>query len=216
LRLGAHVTTAGSSLSVQFERSEVALAHVNRAAARFEAETTQSRRRRFALASRVLATSRPPSYHDSWNVSRVEDALVRLIAIAEEFTHGLLIEVTNLHLPSDPRVAALWDKHVDRETDTWEQRMATWRLMHGLAIQTSPRYDALLAFIEARNAVVHGLGSLTRKQLRTRNRSVDRLRAARIAVSGDRLILGEEDVAACADSVRTLVRWLDDAAAALA
>lgn len=207
------MTTAGSNLAVRFERSELALAHVNRTAARFAAETSQSRRRRFAPGSRVLATAPPSPYQESWDVSRVEDALVRLIAIAEEFTHGLLLELTNLKLPDDPRVAVLWDAHVDRETDTWEQRIATWRLVHSIAIPSSPRYDLLFAFIQARNAIVHGLGSLTRKQLRDRTKSVARLRAAHISVSGNRLVLTESHVDRCAEAVRTLIRWLDDTAA---
>jgi hypothetical protein len=203
--------TAGSSLPIRFERSEVALAHVNRTAARFATEV--SHRRPIALGSRVLATASPSSYEESWNVSRVEDALVRLISIAEEFTHGLLLELTSLKLPADARVAALWDSHVDRETDTWEQRVATWRLVHSVSIPNSPRYDVLFAFIQARNAIVHGLGSLTRKQLRDRMKSVARLGAARIPVTGNRLVLGESHVEQCADAVRTLIRWLDDAAA---
>lgn len=207
------MTTAGSSLDVRFERSELALAHVNRTVARFAAEASQGRRRRVAPASRVLATAPPSSYQESWNVSRVEDALVRLIAIAEEFAHGLLLELTDLKLPDDPRVAVLWDAHVDRETDTWEQRIATWKLVHSIAIPGSPRYDLLLAFIQARNAIVHGLGSLTRKQLRDRKKSVARLRAAQISVLGDRLVLSESHVDRCADAVRTFVRWLDEAAA---
>ncbi len=206
------MTTAGPSLSIRFERSELALAHVNRTAARFTAELSQSRRRRIALVSRVLATASPSSYEESWNVSRVEDALVRLISIAEEFTHGLLLELTSRKLPADARVAVLWDSHVDRETDTWEQRMATWRLVHSVSIPSSPRYDVLFGFIQARNAIVHGLGSLTRKQLRDRTKSVARLRAARISVNGDQLVLTGRHVEQCADVVRTLIRWLDDEA----
>jgi hypothetical protein len=135
-----------------------------------------------------------------------------LVAIAEEFTYGLLLELTSRKLPADTRVSALWDSHVDRETDTWEQRIATWRLIHSISIPSSPRYDVLFAFIQARNAIVHGLGSLTRKQLRDRTKSVARLRAARISVSGTQLVLNDSHVEQCADAVRRLIRWLDDAA----
>jgi hypothetical protein len=206
------MTLAGPRPSLWFERSEISLAHVNRTSARFAAETAARRRRRIGLPSRLLATSLPSAYEESWNVSRVEDALVRLIAIAEEFSYGLLLEVTDLKLPTDDRVTTLWETHVDRETETWEQRIATWRRMHALSIPASPRYDVLFGFIQARNAIVHGLGSLTRKQLRDRAKSVARLKAARITVAGDRLELNDRHVDGCADTVRAFIRWLDDAA----
>jgi hypothetical protein len=147
--------------------------------------------------------------------SRVEDALARFMSIADEFTFGLLIEVTETRLPHDPRVAVLWERYVDRETDSWEQRFASWEQLHQVSVTEFPRYSALLGFIEARNAVVHGLGFLTRKQLKKTQRSLGRLKSAQIDVVANQLSLTVDDATKCASVVADFIAWLDSSAARL-
>jgi hypothetical protein len=146
---------------------------------------------------------------------RVEDALSRFMSIADEFTYGLLVNVTEANLPVDPRVSLLWEHYVDAETDTWPDRVSSWENLHRVLIKTFPRYNQLLGYIEARNAIVHGLGSLTRKQMKKPQKALGRLTAAQISLIGTRLSLSDNNATGCAEVVRELIDWLDTQAAAV-
>jgi hypothetical protein len=135
------------------------------------------------------------------------------MSIADEFTYGLLVDVTEAKLPSDRRVALLWENYVEGQTDTWPLRFAAWKNLHGIPFDDFPRYHPFRGFIEARNAVIHGLGGLTRKQLKKPNTAEGRLRAAHISLRGTRLVLDVDDATACAQVVRDLIDWLDHRAA---
>jgi hypothetical protein len=138
------------------------------------------------------------------------------MSIADEFTLRLLVDVTEEKLPSDARVALLWERYEERHTDTWEQRFASWDGLHDVRVKDFPGYSPLWGYIEARNAIVHGLGSLTRKQLKSETRVVGRLKTARINTVGDRLVLTADHATDCASVVRDLIQWLDDQAATAA
>ena len=214
------MTAAGLSPPLAFQRSEHALGLVNQTVARFSRETSERSKTGSLFGSRLLSprAARSP-WLPAWSVARIEDALTRLLAIAEEFTLGLLIECTERILPTDRLVAALWESHVDRETDTWDRRLGAWDRLHGVSIASDfPLNSQLLGFVQARNAIVHGLGVMTRKQtatLKIRNKTIARLDGAKVSVAADdRLILTADHVLACASVIRSLIEWLDDAAAA--
>jgi hypothetical protein len=212
---------AGHSGALAFERSELARDHVNQTMARFSQEASAlARRPRTAFRSRLLSPrSTHERWREEWDVRRVEDAIARLLSITEEFTFGLLIEVTERQLPANRVVDVLWEAHIDRATETWNQRMGAWNELHEVSFSSGfSGYDRLLGFIEARNAIVHGLGRLTRKQTHTvkaRRATVGRLKAARIDVVGARLTLNIDHVTGCGETVRGFIYWLDGAAASV-
>src|SRR5262249_37712817 len=119
-------------------------------------------------------------------------------------------------LPLDRRVALLWENYVDGQTDTWPRRFAAWKTLHSIVFDDFPRYHPLRGYIEARNAVVHGLGTLTRKQLKKPDTAQGRLRAAQISLTGTRVMLTVDNATACAQVVRDLIEWLDHEAASAA
>jgi hypothetical protein len=211
----------GVALFPVFERSEIARDQTNQTLARFDqdsaAMSSLPTRTRTFLSISPFGSSRVGA---AWDRGRVEDAVVRLLAIAEAFTFGLLLEVTEARLPRDEVVTTLWNSHVDRSTDTWEQRVGSWNELHGVSIQSHfGGWARLLAYVEARNAIVHGLGKLTRKQTKspkTRDRTVERLAAARIDVIDSSLELDSPHVERCARVIQEYVRWLDQAAVDLA
>jgi len=205
----------GAGPSPYFERSEQALGNLNRALAAFRAEVSARSRRPILHPSRILA-SRQTTSGAVLETIRVEDALTRFMSIADEFTFGLLVDLTEARLPSDARVSLLWENYVEGKTDTWPQRFASWKSLHGIAFDAFPRYHPLRGFIEARNAVVHGLGALTRKQLKKPDTAEGRLRAAQITLTGTRLTLTVDHATACAQVVRALIEWLDEQAASAA
>jgi hypothetical protein len=135
------------------------------------------------------------------------------MSIADEFTFGLLVDVTEAKLPTDARVALLWEHYVERKTETWEQRFRSWQDLHGISMSTFPRYHPLWGYIEARNAIVHGLGALTGRQMKKPPRTKGRLTAASIGLIGSRLVLTVDHATECALVVRALIEWLDEEAA---
>ena len=112
----------------------------------------------------------------------------------------------------DPHVAELWDGLLERGIDTWPQRARLWQSHFGVDMSAFPQADPLDGFVDARNAIAHGLGTLTRKQLRKRSRHVGHLRHAGITLAGDDLVIDESDPKRCADVVKGFVTWLDAAA----
>lgn len=207
------MTIAGHS--PHFERSELALGNLNRALAGFRTEIAARAERPILRSSRLLASRRTAS-NSAFGAIRVEDALTRFMSVADEFTYGLLVDVTEARLPSNPRVSLLWENYVDGKTDTWPQRFESWKSLHGIPFDSFPRYHPLRGFIEARNAVVHGLGALTRKQLKKPDTAEGRLRAAHVALIGTRVTISVENATACAQVVHDLIEWLDEQAASVA
>jgi hypothetical protein len=144
------------------------------------------------------------------------DAIFRLVAVAEDFSLLRLIEITEDLLPAGRLVEVLWEGELDRSMDTWDSRLGAWSRLHQIEVKSQlPRYDRLDGFIQARNAIAHGLGQLTRKQSGNRAATVQRLAAAGIKTNGDVLILGLENVETCAAVCESFVLWLDEQAAAL-
>jgi len=166
------------------------------------------------IGSRLWSSSSVKAAHaTAWDEGRVEDAITRLLAIGEEFVFGLLIELTERRLPPGHLVSTIWESHIDRETDTWNQRIGSWKQLHEIEVASGfPDNQRLQGFIQARNSIVHGLGALTRKQTKTRSirqKTLAKLKAAGIDVSGDHLVLAESHVESCAEVVKSLVTWLD-------
>jgi hypothetical protein len=138
-----------------------------------------------------------------------QDTILRLVAIAEEFSIGRLIDAIEVTLPSDPIVSALWDAELDRSGDTWPKRTALWKKYKRVNVKEFPQHTQLQGFIHARNSIAHGLGALTRRQLRNRTSTTQALRAANIRLHGDRLVIDSTHVEVCALVVKEFVGWLD-------
>jgi hypothetical protein len=190
---------------VSSERAEQSAARVSRALAHYRQQLDGDPLRRAARSSR-----RSLSREGATRTFQAQDAVLRIVAITEAFSLGRFVDVVEPRLPSDPVVAALWDAELDRASDTWAQRDDLWKNYKNVQMATFPQRQILLGFIEARNAISHGLGELTRKQLRKRSTTIARLRHARIRLRGDSLVIGTADVELCACVAKEFIRWLDD------
>jgi 3-mercaptopyruvate sulfurtransferase SseA len=60
-----------------------------------------------------------------------------------------------------------------------------------------------------RNAVAHGLGKLTRRQLRSEQSVKSKLKAAGITVDDNRIVLSDDSLAAAASACRDFIERLD-------
>jgi hypothetical protein len=129
---------------------------------------------------------------------RHENALVDLVAVTENFTSRRLLELRS--------------QVSEFQVFTWAKRREAWA-KHGPVDLTTitPHWLALQGFIEARNALQHGLGRLTNSQLRPqwRQETLDRIKAARIFLSGDIVQIREDTVINCRTVCEDYVLALD-------
>jgi hypothetical protein len=188
------------------EQAEASTISANRALAHFRLLTQTSPVRR----SRILDSGQTDAGAIRFHT---HDAILRLVAIAEGFSISKLVETTERKLPADRIVELLWDSEFERSGDTWDSRYRLWERLHEIPRGDFDDRDALDGFIAARNSIVHGLGELTRQQLRGRKKTVSRLGHARIKVMADeRLDIDSTHVEQCAVVVKHFIAWLDNAA----
>lgn len=137
--------------------------------------------------------------------------LPHLAAIAEEYSRFLLIKASTALLP--PRNALLDDLWLRAEAQAegaWPQHIDAWKKWHGVMVKQAPCYMRFMGLVEARNAVMHGLGHLTQRQLKGGQKQMvlSQLSAAGI-VSGTIILLDRTTLIRCADIAREYIRWLD-------
>lgn len=130
---------------------------------------------------------------------RRQNTLSGLVAVAESFVVGRLLDAV-------PTVK-------DDELGTWKKRTLAWKTHLGVELATASAWKPLMGFVEARNAVQHGLGRLTDRQLgKYRDEILGFLGACAVGLNGDLVIVREDDIARCADVSRGMIEWIDGAA----
>lgn len=131
------------------------------------------------------------------------NALVDLVAVTESFFTDRLAEAA----PAAKR------------STTWHARAKAWRAEAGYNVTADPRWQVLMGFVQARNALQHGLGRLTDFQLdptllksgEVRRTQVLRdLAASGLVLDGDRVIVLARDVERCLETSRELVLIADE------
>ena len=139
-----------------------------------------------------------------------EDAVLRLVAIAEYYATAVIVADTEARLDRDGLGFKLWDLVPDRFSETWPGRIEAWKKLFGLTVTgRGSRYESFEGFIDARNALAHGLGNLTRKQVAQRQAVLVRLATAGIALRGDAISVDEATVVKCAATAEAFVLWVD-------
>jgi hypothetical protein len=89
--------------------------------------------------------------------------LIRLASITEAYCAGALIAATEaLAQPSRTQtMQQMWDEMAISATRTWKDQQAAYKNWVGVTI----KWDTVDGLADARNAIAHGLGSLTRQQV---------------------------------------------------
>jgi hypothetical protein len=141
----------------------------------------------------------------------------RIISIGEDFCRNLLLIASAKAIDtSHPLRLDLWSTAESRAESSWNSIKECWKIWHGVALGTAPSFATFRAFVDARNSIMHGVGKLTRKQVRNPNgraQLVARLASVGISVDlDDRLILSSDCVVASCKAAIELIRWLDEAA----
>jgi hypothetical protein len=206
LRRGKPSRSNGPLVAVLSAKAERSRNLVNLALADYRQQTGSTP----VLLTTTGLTRRGPFRRAVSQKFRSHDALLRLVAIAEDYSVGQLIDVTEARLSSNSIVQALWDSELERSGETWARRLDLWRSYYKVEIRSSfSAYAELRGFIEARNAIAHGLGELSRKQQRDRARTIGRLANANIQLHGNALVITSLHVERCAVVVGSFIEWLD-------
>lgn len=148
---------------------------------------------------------------------RRENVLVRSLSILESFVQGELINWLALLVPQ-PRTALveeLYAQFEERGTMSWDS-MATYfkkHVHHSIKLRGAADWDKVNAVIEARNAVVHGLGRFTVRQSRrgVSKQVVLPLEGLGFEVSkdGSRLLVTAAALESTVALLRDYMEWLD-------
>ncbi|MGM1061370.1 hypothetical protein [Saccharothrix sp. Mg75] len=96
-----------------------------------------------------------------------------------------------------------------RATSTWDERKSSLSRYHSIDIQSFGRWSEFDAAIDVRNAIAHGLGSLTMRQRNSKDR--DKIRAIGVSVVGDRIDLDWNALDRCYLLCRELILYVDAA-----
>jgi hypothetical protein len=136
--------------------------------------------------------------------------LPHLAAVAEEFSRGVLVECSEPIVPAHPMLQNLWSR-AESQTETWPGQEKAWRQWHGIPLSSERAYANFRPVVDARNAIVHGLGELTRRQLKSDGGRQVRDSLARLGIktNGRRVLVDDVAMRKCLDATRRFIEWLD-------
>ena len=143
---------------------------------------------------------------------RAQSALMRLVSIVESHTVRELVNRIEPHIP-EPRSPILQDIYVsaeDRAIASWPNMIEAYKRWLGVRVGKWEEWNKMEAILDARNAVAHGVGELTRRQARKNQVTlVASLELIGIAINGTRLEFSDSGIREVANVGRRFVGWLD-------
>jgi hypothetical protein len=143
---------------------------------------------------------------------RAQSAFMRLASIVEAHTVRELVKRIEPHAP-EPRSAILQDIYTsaeDRAIASWPSMIEAYKRWLGIRVVKWDEWNKLDAILDARNAIAHGVGELTRRQVRKDQATLlVSLNLIGIAVSGSRLEFSDSGIREVANVGRRFVGWLD-------
>jgi hypothetical protein len=184
-------------------------------AARLIMSTAAQHRR---LESLLAATSMPrgrlrvlPTSSSSRQV-RAQATLLRLVSITEAHIVGELVKRIEPHAPP-PRTSILDDIYnaaEDQAISSWPKIAESYKRWIHINLNKYPDWKKIEAALDARNAIAHGVGQLTRRQSRKNQSELEAsLKSININVRGARLDISEIAIKEMAAVCRRFIIWLD-------
>ena len=154
----------------------------------------------------------PHSFGFDLEETAIAGGLLRIISVTEEFTSSTLIREIERRIPiANNQVARIWDATSNDLAMSWQRVCTGWKDLLDINVEQSATFKQLHPFIEARNAVTHGLGDLTRKQRSKQGGAAvkAKLASAGFQLVGNRIMLSQADVAKAATVAVGFIKWLD-------
>lgn len=136
-----------------------------------------------------------------------QSTLVRLLSVTESFASELLMRevAKGAARAQSASIDHIWDDAAIKGTSSWTEQKDAYS--NWLGVKEDWKVVERLA--EARNAVAHGLGTLTRRQLRKEASVRSKLREAGITLAGIRIVLSDAALSSAAADCRDLIHRLD-------
>lgn len=144
--------------------------------------------------------------------TRTQSTLLRITSIIEAHVVRQLVQHVEPHIPAQ-RTAVLDDIYAraeDNAIGSWPGMIDAYKRWLGIRLTSYSDWKSIQAMIDARNAIVHGLGELTRRQARKDLKQLTKLLSAiNVQVKGTRVEVSEESLRCAAVEGRSFVIWLD-------
>lgn len=183
------------------ERAESAFALIN--------ETLGQHQRQL---SRLGQRASPPrlghEVHDP-QLALSQATIARVATIMESFCVDRLTSMAEgaIRPDEDPVRRALFDDAIKSATGSWSSIRGAYRDWYGVR----PDWKQLEAIQEVRNAIAHGLGVLTHRQVSSRDATMARLQRLGLQVDSDnRLIIATGDVLKIAQVCKSVIDVVDE------
>jgi hypothetical protein len=148
------------------------------------------------------------------NQIRRQATLLRIMSIVEAFVADQLVQRFEPHVPP-PRPAILEDVYVrteDGAIGTWPKMIEHYGRWFDIKLSRGncPSWRRVEAMTNARNAIAHGLGELTRRMARkgTRELELD-FATLGLTLSGNSVLISEDSLRRAAETAREFINWLD-------
>lgn len=140
---------------------------------------------------------------------RCQATLIRLLSITEAFAADLLAREADraVSLSQSTAASRIAEEAVIRATSGWQDQRKAYKDWLGV----TEDWNAVDRLAEARNAVAHGLGKLTKRQLRNEQSVRAKLRAAGISLNNGRIVLSDANLAAATSACRDFIERVDRA-----
>jgi hypothetical protein len=139
---------------------------------------------------------------------------VGMVAITEGFVAAVLRAKVEATLTATSRITQDAQRDALQGVDsTWDSRLKYAKRWFGIDGASEGCIKNLLAFAEARNSIVHGMGRLTRRQLAddSGKATIAQLGSVGILVQASQVIINDVAVTRCAEDCRRAVLWMDEA-----
>lgn len=140
--------------------------------------------------------------------------ILRQVSTIEAYIDTLNRELLREGIPwPAPMLASILQEVEFWSSRSWREREQWFKRIHGIRLSYQDRdaWKKVEAARDARNAIAHGLGRLTPRQLRSTN-IAERLYRIRIHISNGQMVIAPESMSIVADACSTFVRSLDAAA----
>lgn len=145
---------------------------------------------------------------------RRQATLLRIMSIVEAFVADQLVQRFEPHAPP-PRPAILDDVYVraeDGAISTWPKMIEHYGRWFDIKLSRTkcPPWRRVEAMTNARNAIAHGLGELTRRMARkgTRELELD-FATLGLTLSGNSVTISEDSLRRAAETAREFIDWVD-------
>ncbi|TRW45310.1 hypothetical protein [Georgenia yuyongxinii] len=145
---------------------------------------------------------------------RAESTLVRLVSITESFCFGELARHLETKAPP-PRTDLIERLYLDAEEraiSSWSQATSAFKSWAKVTLSDQgATWQDFRAIVEARNAVIHGLGSFTGRQRRDKSYTATKRRLSKLGfgVTGDRIQVTPSALRASGRLCIEVMTWID-------